>query len=173
MPGSLPGPWSTIGSKATVVGVRPPEQPAFVIGRKDQQRLVPVAVRIDPSDDRLDGLDEIDLLLDHPVRLVGVVGPIDGPALDHQVEAFGVLVEAIDRRFGHGGQRGDVLVGGQGERFSRVRLPRRQSRPARPRFSWSVLPTRAVPTTFGGVGPEVSASKSALLSISFQAACPT
>ena len=66
---------------------------------------------------------------------------------------------------------GTLRLRGSGERLggSEPPLPPRpwSRRRPRPRFSWNVLPTWAVPSTFGGVGPEARASKSALLSISF------
>ena len=41
-----------------------------------------------------------------------------------------------------------------------------------PRFSWSVVPACAVPSTLGGVEPDMRASNWALLSMSFQSRWP-
>ena len=59
--------------------------------RVSSQRLLAFEV----VDDGIDGVVEVDLLFDHPAGLVGMAGPVDGAALDHQEEAVLVIVEDV------------------------------------------------------------------------------
>ena len=81
-----------------------------MVGGDDDQGLVPRAVGFDPLNDRLNGVVEVDLLLDHAASEVVVVGPVDRAAFDQEKESVGVLTEYVERSLGHRGQRGHALV---------------------------------------------------------------
>lgn len=81
----------TIFTVSIGIGRFAPEHAAFVVGRDNQQRLFPRTVGLDPVNDCLNRIVEVDHLLDHASSVSVMVAPVHGTTLDHQKEAVGVF----------------------------------------------------------------------------------
>src|SRR5699024_10465689 len=72
------------------------EVTGLVVSGDDQEGLIPGGVLLNPGDDSVDSVVKVLLLLDVAGDVVGVAGPVDGAALDHEVEAIRVLAQDVE-----------------------------------------------------------------------------
>ena len=108
--------------------VRAGEVARLVVSGDNEEGLLPVGVLLDPVDGGIDRLVEVLDFLDLTSGVVGVAGPVDGAALNHDREAVLVLAQHVERTLGHGGQIHHVVlrVGVRGLAFTGAALLQRR-----------------------------------------------
>ena len=95
-------------SKITLWSAR--EVAGFVVRGHHDEGFVPAGVLLNPLDDGLDCLVEVLDLFDVAFGLVGVAGPVDSAAFNHEEEALVVVIEDVECTLSHGAQVDDVVL---------------------------------------------------------------